>query len=166
MYIAEGELQRMVVAGLHGKQFCEIFGLIEDVEPWPDWRTYYRSDFYLQNIPDIVVTTRSTIYVLELKQKGITWHSLQQMERYLRAHATIFPSCRKRVRGVLIGHHLARTADQQTIKAVSDSHGPIRILAYAPSSDGHVQLSDIAPVWSGGTWRKPTRRTQHLPKMA
>ncbi|MXQ10465.1 hypothetical protein [Microvirga makkahensis] len=134
------------------------------VDPWPDWRTYFRPDFYLQDIPDIVATTRSTIYVLELKKKGITWKALQQMDRYLRTHAAIFPSCKKRVRGVLIGHHLARTADNQTIQAISDAHGPIRILTYAPTDNGHVQLSDMAPIWVSGTWRKPTRRTWLLAK--
>jgi len=166
MYIAESELQRMVVAGLNEGRFEEIFGKDREVDQWPGWRKYYRPDFYLQDIPDVVVTTRSTIYVVELKRPGITWNHLQQLGRYLRTHATLYPSSRKRVRGILIGHHRARTATDEAIVTLSEEHGPIRMLAYTLGSDGHVGLTDVAPVWVGGAWRRASRTIRSLPRNA
>jgi hypothetical protein len=139
MYHSEKEFQQDMVAGLRAGRFRETFGVIERLQEKPPWRGSVHLPSWVSGFPDVVIHTKSVIFIVELKHIHIGVHDMVQIGGYMESAPTVFGPCRQKIWGVVIGHHVARTVDQISFD-IANRFGPVTLMTYAVSGPGEVTL--------------------------
>ena len=104
----EEMLQSLLVSDIHDNKYKDIFGNVSSVNVNPRWRTHADSlDPQLWDIPDVIVETPTTIWVLELKLNEVGVQAADQVARYVLNPACDALASGRDIRAITIGHRLS-----------------------------------------------------------
>ncbi|WP_201829194.1 hypothetical protein [Microvirga zambiensis] len=149
LIVSEAALQSALALSLRAGLFNEFFGSVIKVVEHPRWGRIENGALpYKLDIPDIILLTKETMFILELKVNQIGTQSIHQAIRYLDNPSALLLAEGRQLQGVVIGPRLSPNIENP-IAFKNHACAPIRVLTYLRSEAGNLLLSEAAGAMSG-----------------